>query len=116
MDCKHCGRSMLALFTSYVCESCDSRGGVEIQYIAYTVWYDRGQSYDIEYIFPTRVDANRYRAHCSRQSHSIREVNCSFEPKWVSAVAGSLVASDRLYHVYADRNRCVSSKYRVWLA
>lgn len=108
---------MTPLFTSVVCDYCDGLKTAEFPYRGYVVW--RGpveRNGREEYVFPTREDAERYRAAVDRLDAEIREVRSETEIQWHSGrgTIRDLQLADHVFTIYPDW-RFEPGPYRAYL-
>lgn len=117
MLCPLCGGPMIPLFTSCVCDYCE-RPPLDGLHRGYVVW--RGistKSKNRQYVFPTRADAERWRAFRGLAEAEVREV-FSREPFNFRSSRGSikdLRLADKLFEIYPD-HRFKPGPHRAFLA
>lgn len=80
MRCPLCHSEMLLLFTSYLCERCDTPPSGRF-YVGFVVWRGIGGPRQ-EYLFRTRADAGRWREINGLLDSEVRPVLVEAEPAW----------------------------------
>ncbi|MDH5491621.1 MAG: hypothetical protein OEY14_06690 [Myxococcales bacterium] len=101
MKCEHCGRPMVALLVSYVCEACDAARDAGSFARGWIVWRSRPAG-SCEYVFRTRDDALMWRDACGYEEHPVRPVLARAPFRWrmSQGLIGGLQVADRLYQIY----------------
>lgn len=106
---------MRALFYSWVCEHCE--GLPEGDYDrGYVVWRDRPPASE-EYVFRTKEDAERWRAHKQYGEKPIRIVLSEQPFRWrmSNGTITDVELADHLFEIYPD-HRFEPGPYRAFLA
>jgi hypothetical protein len=96
---------MTPLFISYVCDYCDGLKLLEFRFRGYIVFNgNRDPNGHLDYVFPTRADAEQYRRATNRDQDEIREVYSEFEFKWHMGRGSikNLKLADHIYTIYPD--------------
>lgn len=105
MKCERCEEEMLCLFTSYVCERCDSKDGYKTLHSGWVVWDDRDGFPTNKYVFKTPGDARVWRKVNGLDNYKIRSVlSNDISVQWYGAkipVAFTVIQmADRLQPVF----------------
>ena len=93
---------MRPLFFSCVCDFCD--GLVEQDYDrGFVVWRGRPTPAQ-EYVFPTREQAERWRAMQNLEKCPVLEVRAPVKFTWrkSTGTVKGIITADRLVHIYSD--------------
>lgn len=116
MQCPTCKREMAPLFTTQACDYCDFGVAKDKLHSGFVVYNDNPNDPPPreEYVFRTRMDADRWRSASDRAGHSIFKV-WSLSPFQWEMSRGTLrdvVLADHIYEVYPNHryeplpNRC----------
>jgi hypothetical protein len=104
MLCPRCARPMIPLFFSQVCNFCD---GLETDYedwdVGFVVW--RGRPMPVtEYVFPTREDAEHWKAATGMSDEPILMVRAPVRFRWrrSTGTIKDLTTADGMVTIFPD--------------
>ena len=120
MRCPRCSRTMLCLFYSAICESCDEPPHGEF-YAGFVVWdptrcLKQGEPVTA-YVWRTAHDAVVWRSLREAEDLTVRCALSELPISWHSAggKAAGLVCADALFEIYPD-HRFPPHRYRAFLS
>lgn len=104
MLCPRCARPMTPLFISQVCDFCDGLRDDADWDLGFVVWRGRPTPTD-EYVFPTREDAERWKASQGLTHEPILPVRAPVKFRWRKSTGTlkDVTTADRLVTIFADR-------------
>jgi len=104
MKCPACDRSMTALFLTYACDYCDGLVDEGVLDRGFVVWRDRPLPGE-EHVFPSRVEAERWRALRGLDGCPIREVRSRAKFFWQKStgVIKGIEMADRPIAIFPDQ-------------
>lgn len=118
MQCPTCKREMVQLFLSQACDYCDYGVPKEKLHVGFVVYRsDREEAACEEYVFRTRMDAERWRTAAGREGQEIRQVYSLLPFRWhlSRGTLRDVVLADHMAEVFPD-HRFEPLPHRVFLA
>ena len=106
MYCEKCRRKMVQLFLSMACDHCDYGVAKDRLHRGYVVY--RGSTEGVapfeEYVFRTRMDAERWRTAAGREGCEIREVYSLSAFRWhlSRGTLRDVVLADHMFEIFPD--------------
>lgn len=109
MQCPTCKREMVQLFLSQACDYCDYGVPKEKLHRGFIVYMRRSDA-DVtsapceEYVFRTRMDAERWRTAAGRDGADIHEVFSLMPFRWhlSRGTLRDVVLADHMFEVFSD--------------
>ena len=118
MQCSTCKREMVQLFLTQACDYCDygvPKERLHRGFIVYRVAADSGSCE--EYVFRTRMDAERWRTAAGREGCTIHEVYSLMPFRWhlSRGTLRDVVLADHMFEIFPD-HRYEPLPHRAFLA
>ena len=118
MYCEKCRRQMVQLFLSQACDHCDYGVPKERLHRGFVVHRDASEAGSCEeYVFRTRMDAERWRVAAGREGCEIREVYSLTPFRWhlSRGTLRDVVLADHMFEIFPD-HRYEPLPHRAFLA
>lgn len=117
MECPSCRRKMVELFLSQACDHCDYGVPKERLHRGFVVYRGADDGHCEEYVFRTRMDAERWRTAASREGCDIREVYSLTPFRWhlSRGTLRDVVLADHMFEIYPN-HRYEPLPHRAFLA
>jgi hypothetical protein len=117
-QCPTCKREMVQLFLTQACDYCDYGPAKDTLHRGFIVFRDENhQGIREEYVFRTRMDAERWRTAAGREEASIREVYSSQPFRWhlSRGTLRDVVLADHMFEIF-DSHRFEALPHRAFLS
>jgi len=118
MQCPVCKREMVQLFLTQVCDYCDYGIPKERLHRGFVVYRDPGEARSREeYVFRTRLDAERWRTAAGREECEIVQVYSLTPFRWhlSRGTLRDVVLADHMFEIFPD-HRFEPLPHRAFLA
>jgi hypothetical protein len=105
MYCEKCRRQMVQLFLSQACDHCDYGVPKDRLHRGFVVHRGAGDAPNCEeYVFRTRMDAERWRVAAGREGCEIREVYSLTPFRWhlSRGTLRDVVLADHMFEIFPD--------------
>lgn len=104
MNCPNCKRAMVQLFLTEACDYCDYGPPQAKLHKGFIVMRPTDGDPFEEYVFRTKVDAERWRTAAGRESCEIRSVYSLMPFRWhlSTGTLRDLVLADHMFEIFKD--------------